>query len=844
MITNGDTFAACFGSDPGEDTTIFARQVRYALRCGYGIHFVEPGTKIRACPLSDKARSAADKAARTAATEAGKRAPKGHHCAHEPFLVTDETPNAAEQAQRTATRLAKSRGRMNLAVDLPGSRLVAVDCDTPEQQAAFLDAWSTATGADESHRSYTVTSPGTRSIAADGTETWAHHGGGHYLFAVPADVELPPAPGSITGHGGWELKWTGSVMAPPSRRPEGSYRVVSTVQPLPDWIRERIEAAGGQAAAERERRLSLPERDPGNDIDEYFAGISWERLLGPDGWVNGQIASCGCGTFTAPGDHGSPRSATAHEPDCAHLDRPGSGLLHLWTSQPPDYLDGAGRDLSKLTYLAHSRHSGSVSAAMREVGLTPESEAGEATVLTQAPARAGGVEPDEDTGQQAAGPATAGESDRLDELAGIVFARESLAKIRTAATAARVPVWLLLGSVLAQLATRHSPQVRLPAMVGTAHSPLNLLVGLVGQPGAGKGMAMAAGSDVLGCRERVSSYEIATSRGVASAYAEPLRSDGIDPQHTDAVLFTADEVDSIAAHFGGSSALSATLRTAFSGGHLGGKVREAKNDIHVLAGRYRFVLLAGVQPARSGVLLNDGGSGLAARWLLLPAMDPHLDPPGAAGTWEPMGFEPLPDLAAAGAGYSYELARGEQVMTMPEVAVHEIQRTYTAQFDPGASEADYDAARDGHRLNVRARVAALLALLEHRLIVTEQDWEVAGGVLAASDIGRGMCERALAREARQRVDAKAAEHSQIELARTDAAQQHRNEQRERVHGRVTALVRNTPGLTRNEIKDQLTRQHRAHFGEVFAEMVDEGELRVESVMTTAGRRTRAYRLVE
>ena len=162
---------------------------------------------------------------------------------------------------------------------------------------------------------------------------------------------LPQAPGTVKGDGGWELKWSTSVMVPPSVREEGAYRVVGTTQRLPDWLREYIEDAGQRHENARAERARREPRDPGNDIDAYFAGLSWDQLLLPDGWVNGHTASCGCGTFTAPGPHGSSRSATAHDPDCAHLDRPGSGLLHLWTDSPPEFLTGAGRDVSKLTYL-------------------------------------------------------------------------------------------------------------------------------------------------------------------------------------------------------------------------------------------------------------------------------------------------------------------------------------------------------------------------------------------------------------------------------------------------------------------------------------------------------------
>lgn len=821
MISDGDTFTACFASDPGDDPETFAKLVRYCVRNGFGLHFVEPGSKRLACPLSPRQRTSADKAAREQAEASGRRPPRSHHCQHGAFVRTEDNPKAADQAHRVAKRLAAARGRMNLALDLSASRMVAVDCDSPEQNAAFLRAWSAATGSDESHRSYTVSSPGRAQIAADGTQTWVHHGGGHYLFTVPEGVLLPATPGTATGEGGWELKWSSRVMVPPSVREEGAYRVVGTTQRLPDWLRERIEASGQQAASERERRLQLPEREPGNDIDAYFAGLSWDQLLLPDGWVNGQTASCGCGTFTAPGPHGSPRSATAHDPDCAHLDRPGSGLLHLWTDSPPEFLAGAGRDVSKLTYLACSQHNGNTAAAMRSVGIAP---AGATEHATQLAVRERGEQQQQlSTQQETAGVLAEAE----DEL---FTAREDLRQLRDFMRTALVPVWAGLGAVLAAVAARVSPHVELPPVVGTGTRPVNLLIGIVGISGSGKSLALQAGADFLGSTLDVSEHELATGQGITAVYCSPPSKTEPAQQLTDTALFRIDEVDTMRSYSEMSgSALLPMLRSAWDGSRLGGAIKDRTRLTTVARGTYRFVALAGIQPSRSAVLLDDADGGTPQRWLFLPDHDPRTGHEPET-TPEPLRWEPPAPLAAAGANLPTAITPARCRIVVPDEVRKTVRQDHIDRAR-GTGQGNYES----HRMQLRLRVAAVLALLQHRLEISQQDWHLAGLVMRVSDAGRNQCQQALEENRRQqsrsRGIARGVEDTHREQVVVDA-------EAERVQACKDRVLRvleqaGAEGTTKGPLRRSLTTGQRLRFEQAMAELHDDGQVHSEAVTSSS-----------
>lgn len=384
-----DTFVSVFGAvRPGELETL-AGVIRAALRAGYAIVLNEPGTKKPLCTLSAKARRDADREAQDEAAAAGEpgAAHRRHACGIHHALFG---PDDAKRVTGLLTRLTKAYGGTpNIGIEPGRSRVVIVDMDTAGQRDAFLDTWQheivhgelTGASVPDADTLYTVRSPGAQN--ADGS--WAHSDGGHAWFRLPDGVELP-TPGSrdgaggrgvLTDEGGWSIIWSGlQVLVPPSVRAEGPYQAVGMPRPAPAWLLQRIET--DVLLREERERLRLERRaervrDNGDvdPVDAWAADTPWSELLEADGWsATGRVDTCSCPTWTAPGPHGSPKSATAHDEGCAVFDTDdGHAPLHVWTDNPPEYLAGAPRTLTKLTYVAHRDHGGDESAAVVAMGL-------------------------------------------------------------------------------------------------------------------------------------------------------------------------------------------------------------------------------------------------------------------------------------------------------------------------------------------------------------------------------------------------------------------------------------------------------------------------------------------
>lgn len=371
-----DTFVSIFGTPRPGELDVLAGLVRAALREGYAIVLNEPGTKKPLCPLSATARRQADRLAQDEAAERGEpgAADRRHACG----LAHALTEADAGKVTGLVSRLTKAYGAVpNIGVEPGRSRLVCADMDTAGQRDAFLTAWEReAPGtAPPAAVAYTVRSPGVQ--REDGT--WAHSDGGHAWFTLPEGLVLPTTVGGrgvLTDDGGWSLIWSGlQVLVPPSVRKEGSYALVGSPRPAPAWVLQRIEAEvllrqeREQLRLERrQERVKVGELDP---VDVWAADTPWAVLLEARGWSpTGRVDTCSCPTWTAPGPHGSPKSATAHDTGCSRFDAvDGHAPLHVWTDNPPDYLADAPRTLTKLTHEAYADHDGEESAAVIALGL-------------------------------------------------------------------------------------------------------------------------------------------------------------------------------------------------------------------------------------------------------------------------------------------------------------------------------------------------------------------------------------------------------------------------------------------------------------------------------------------
>lgn len=375
-----DTFTAIFGTARPGELEILSGLVRAAVREGYAIVLNEPGTKKPLCPLNATQRRNADRMAQDDAAERGEvnAAHRRHACG----IAHALTEQDAAKVTGLITRMTKAYdGVPNIGLEPGRSRLVAVDMDTAGQRDAFLATWEhEAPGtAPTPGTLYTVASPGQQS--PDGT--WAHRDGGHSWFTLPPGIVLPTGEagrGVLTDDGGWSLIWSGlQVLVPPSVRAEGPYAAVGSPRPAPAWLLQRIET---EVLLRQEReRLRIERRtervrscdiDP---VDAWSAETPWSALLEPQGWSpTGRVDTCSCPTWTAPGPHGSPKSATAHDEGCAKFDTDdGHAPLHIWTDNPPDYLVEAiragHRTLTKLTHEAYAGHEGDESATVIALGL-------------------------------------------------------------------------------------------------------------------------------------------------------------------------------------------------------------------------------------------------------------------------------------------------------------------------------------------------------------------------------------------------------------------------------------------------------------------------------------------
>jgi hypothetical protein len=349
------TFSTVFGAAPAGDAEGFASIVKAAIRHGYSPVLLQPGGKEPGCILSPRTATAADKARmdELAAGGAQRITNVRHECGFKHVL--DDPAKVGPIVTRFGERYGTP---LNLGLHLGRSRLIAVDVDTPAERAAFRTWWDEHNYA-QMFPGITQESPGFYDTKS---QTWKHWGGGHWIFTVPDDWTMP-AGKFVKGPGGFAVMYGESyILVPPSVRPEGPYRLTGSAGPAPAALLDFITA--GAAAAERERTDFVLDHD--DPIEQWSAYWPWDSILEPDGWTNSYSRSdCGCPEWTAPGDHASPKSATAHEVGCTRLDTStGWGPLHIWTDHPPEPLQGSTGTMTKLDYVSRMHYGGDVKAAM------------------------------------------------------------------------------------------------------------------------------------------------------------------------------------------------------------------------------------------------------------------------------------------------------------------------------------------------------------------------------------------------------------------------------------------------------------------------------------------------
>jgi hypothetical protein len=153
------------------------------------------------------------------------------------------------------------------------------------------------------------------------------------------------------------------------------------------------------------------------------------------------------------------------------------------------------------------------------------------------------------------------------------------------------------------------------------------------------------------------------------------------------------------------------LRTAWVGGTLGQSNAQEITTRHVPEGTYSLGMLIGYQPRAAQAMFADVGGGTPQRFLWLSALDPEMaEAPGVAP--EPFRL-PLCD----GHGHAVE-----GVVQFPEAIRTALWGALRAK---NRGELVVDEL-DSHEPLMRCKLAALLCVLDNRLMVSGEDWHLAG----------------------------------------------------------------------------------------------------------------------
>lgn len=365
-MIGSDLFVSVFGGAPAHTGEHLTEHLRAVIRAGFSPVICKPGTKEPVCILSAAGARRADKAAQAQALAVNPKTKVDrirHACGMKHVL---DDPARVGPVIRRLSEIYPG-AQLNVALHLGRSRMLVVDADTPSEREAFHASWATQ-GWDPAAPGLTVESPG---FYDQVKREWIHWDGGHWWMPLPDGFEIPASGKVLKGPGGWAAMYGESyVLVPPALRAEGAYRLVGGTVPPPGWMLGMLTSEGARRSqALHERGVLMA--GAGGPIDQWSAGTSWASLLEPRGWIETSMTegSCGCPIWTAPGDHASPKSATAHDLTCARFDvSEGWGPLKIWTDHPPDGLPAAGT-VTKLQFVAATDHDGDDGAAIRGLGI-------------------------------------------------------------------------------------------------------------------------------------------------------------------------------------------------------------------------------------------------------------------------------------------------------------------------------------------------------------------------------------------------------------------------------------------------------------------------------------------
>lgn len=390
-------------------------------------------------------------------------------------------------------------------------------------------------------------------------------------------------------------------------------------------------------------------------------------------------------------------------------------------------------------------------------------------------------------------------------------ARPVFQHIRQAAHSQGCSGDLVLYSTLARLSGMISHHIRATTGIG-GRASLNVYAAMVGVSGAGKSIAAGCVRDLMAPADDDfrDGLPIGTGEGIAETFMGsveeatgeihqkgPYKGDPVMTKVRKQVrhnaFFYVDEGQTMAklAERTGSI-LGETLRRAAIGEALGQTNASEERTRYIAPGSYSLGLLAGFQPSIATVLLADAHTGTPQRFFWGWADDPSIPdtPPPFPGPIEPHPGRMRPSepvnidfpVRIKQMLWRDRVARGRGELEVPEL--------------------------DGHAGLMKVKLAALFALLDGRMSVTEDDWALAEIVWQCSCAVRDSlvlrAQREAAAEKQRADDAKV--HAEL---RAHVAKKGADLTLERVAHLVRRHASTVGGITYGGLKKALASRDRA-----------------------------------
>ncbi|WP_459988627.1 hypothetical protein [Mycobacterium avium] len=318
---------------------------------------------------------------------------------------------------------------------------------------------------------------------------------------------------------------------------------------------------------------------------------------------------------------------------------------------------------------------------------------------------------------------------------------------------------------------------------GSTRVVLNFLLGMVGDPGTGKGMTMGAPIVPLSHQGeprtsvKVINLDVGDGQFVTAGMSDEFNGCGnpyglpkirrvfpasgpafvaeffdtmevenekgkkvtMPVRHNDPIWAEWNEVDQLVAKARGvsGSTLDTTIRSVFTGEDVGDKsISRAKDGVGsiVEAGTYRCIVVVGIQPDRAAAVIKDGGGGTLQRYIFFLLADDDAPPPSELmrirrRMHKRMGL-PMPENLLTAPPTL--VVHGPSEVSVSDEVIMALLDTRHSVLTRDGSVAKEDTHANNNRLRLAAIIAGWKAEPNTPVVIDMEAWMWAGAVMEYS----------------------------------------------------------------------------------------------------------------